>query len=288
MKNWNVEHIARLMEECGRTALSLWRDPHPELKADQSIVTLADRQIEDFLTSELHREADEVYVIGEELVGTRSPEYFRHALANTAWIVDPIDGTAPYANGLPTWGVSIGYSRSHALREGAIFLPACGEFIISDSGKTYWGNCGDDPAKWRLAECLRELDVRRKPFSPASLICLSQRLGKYGRFNSPNPYHSTGSCVYAGVMLARGCYGAYINLAKLWDSAAVFPILKPLGFRALTKAGGDMMSLSISDELYNLDFASPTAFYARRHYALAPDIETSRKLLSVCEFPEDM
>ena len=45
-------------------------------------------------------------MIGEEHGAARD----NHDQTQRLWAIDPIDGTNPYLNGLPSWGVCIGVS----------------------------------------------------------------------------------------------------------------------------------------------------------------------------------
>lgn len=71
------------------------------MKADQTPVTLADREIERVLRDILGEFRAEDGVVGEELPAT-GPD------APRQWIIDPIDGTGAFATGSPLFGVLIG------------------------------------------------------------------------------------------------------------------------------------------------------------------------------------
>ncbi|KAL0266209.1 UNVERIFIED_CONTAM: hypothetical protein PYX00_011927 [Menopon gallinae] len=92
-------------------ALVSWGQAKVSFKKDKSLVTPADKEIENYLNQHLNQEKQEVYLLGEETLSKRSEAYIHKALKHTAWIVDPIDGTSPYAFGLPHWGISIGYAK---------------------------------------------------------------------------------------------------------------------------------------------------------------------------------
>jgi myo-inositol-1(or 4)-monophosphatase len=83
----------------------------------QHPVTEADRDAERFLREQIQARYPGHGVLGEE--GTEPPRN-----AAFVWVVDPLDGTTNFINGLPLWCVSIGvlwYGRPVA---GAIFTPA--------------------------------------------------------------------------------------------------------------------------------------------------------------------
>lgn len=86
-------------------------------KADKSLVTQADIQIEQAFRDEIHRVFPEHGVIGEEF-GIVKPE------APFRWIIDPIDGTEEFVNGVPTFGSIIGLHYKAAPLIGVMDHPA--------------------------------------------------------------------------------------------------------------------------------------------------------------------
>lgn len=51
------------------------------------------------------------------------------------WVVDPIDGTAPYLNGLPGWCVSIGLMDERGPLLGVIYVPVLEEMFRGGRGQ---------------------------------------------------------------------------------------------------------------------------------------------------------
>ena len=74
--------------------------PGVEVKADRSLVTALDRAIEVRLRELIEAAHPTHGVIGEELGATR-------AEADAVWVLDPIDGTAPFIAGVPVFGTLI-------------------------------------------------------------------------------------------------------------------------------------------------------------------------------------
>ena len=91
MKEWNRTQIVELLEESGRIAKQYKSKMAPEIKADRTIVTAADKAIQEFLDNALTHGETDVFIIGEESQESCDLE---KALKNTAFIIDPIDGTA--------------------------------------------------------------------------------------------------------------------------------------------------------------------------------------------------
>jgi len=86
-------------------------------RGHQDPVTEADRDAERFLVESIRARFPDHGVLGEE--GTEPPAH-----TPFVWVLDPLDGTANFINGLPLWCVSVGvlwYGRPVA---GAIFTPS--------------------------------------------------------------------------------------------------------------------------------------------------------------------
>jgi inositol-phosphate phosphatase/L-galactose 1-phosphate phosphatase/histidinol-phosphatase len=88
-----------------------------EAKADNSFVTEADRAIEARLRGLIELAYPSHGIMGEE--------YGAHNLdAEIVWVLDPIDGTAPFIAGIPVYGTLIGVSRFGRPWIGVLDYPA--------------------------------------------------------------------------------------------------------------------------------------------------------------------
>ena len=47
------------------------------------------------------------------------------------WVVDPIDGTSPFVNGMPTWCVSIAALHGEEIAIGVIYVPCNDELYAA-------------------------------------------------------------------------------------------------------------------------------------------------------------
>ncbi len=87
----------------GARALAAYRAvPTLEFKGKKQDdpVTAADRDVETFLRSEIHRRFPDHGIVGEEHDDVEPG-------ARYVWVLDPLDGTANFASHLPLWCVSI-------------------------------------------------------------------------------------------------------------------------------------------------------------------------------------
>ena len=96
----------------GMLALARFRRVAAERKADHTLVTDADREVERHVVGELVARFPDVGVLGEE--GTVREGTVREGRGALRIVIDPIDGTAAFVAGLPLWAVCIGVQIGRA------------------------------------------------------------------------------------------------------------------------------------------------------------------------------
>lgn len=99
----------------------------PEAKADESPVTLADRECERLITGMLLSEFPADGVLGEEGAAAESKSGRR-------WILDPIDGTRDFVRGNRNWAVLIGLEEGENVLAGVCYLPMYDEMYSAARG----------------------------------------------------------------------------------------------------------------------------------------------------------
>jgi fructose-1,6-bisphosphatase/inositol monophosphatase family enzyme len=276
MRKWDKKDIVELMTVCGETAFKYYGKGPVRYKDDRSLVTQADEEIEAFLAESFDRPAEEVFMIGEESSSRRDDAYSRSALERTAWIVDPIDGTAPYSCGMPVWGTSIALMTDGVIREGAIYLPCSGELFITDGPEVFY--CRAESPRALSADKLVPMPFKKRPLDDSGVVCLSQRICKDGKIKITNPVQALCSCVYALSYLALGKYLAYMATIKLWDIAGGMAILERGDFKMITLENGPL-PMKITDSHYFLE-SGPRRWMVKGHVIFAPEDETVEFLQS--------
>lgn len=91
------------------------------------IVTRFDRLCEREIVDGLMDARPDDAIVGEEGAS-------RTGTSGVAWHIDPIDGTANYFFGLPTWSVSVGACDAHGPLAGAVYLPVLDEMFTASRG----------------------------------------------------------------------------------------------------------------------------------------------------------
>jgi myo-inositol-1(or 4)-monophosphatase len=256
MTSWNKEAVVELLRQSAGIALKYFDAPRLDYKRDQSVVTQADREIENMLAAVFDRPGEGCWLLGEETLEGRSEDYIREALAGTAWIVDPIDGTVSYAHHFPMWAVSIGFAEGGDIREGAVYLPMEGEILVSEGPAVFSGRVA--PASNARA-ALVPFAARPAPVSEKIPVAIAQRALRGGGYTGRNVLQATGSAVFSLTHLMLGHYLAYRAELKLWDLAGSLALLSKLGFACRFEDGG-FFSTRITEDNYAL---SPGAGFAR-------------------------
>ena len=124
-----VDFAVSIAKEAGELTLSLFNDLNLEItkKSDGSPVTQADRGAERLLRERISESFPEDSIIGEEeenVIGS----------SGRTWILDPIDGTQSFINGVPLFANLVAFEDEHGSAVGVINLPAIGECIWAGRG----------------------------------------------------------------------------------------------------------------------------------------------------------
>jgi myo-inositol-1(or 4)-monophosphatase len=109
-----AEIVAR---DAGLLARRYLADPgalNVAFKGPQDVVTAADGAVDRMIVAALRADFPEDAFLGEEGGG---------AAGDRCWVIDPIDGTANFARGLPHWSVSIAFIASGRTEIGVIYDP---------------------------------------------------------------------------------------------------------------------------------------------------------------------
>ncbi len=105
---------------------------------DKDLVTLADRQVEDFVIAEISRRYPEHGILAEEsgLASSASPYL---------WVIDPIDGTASYIHEQPGYCVSIALRQQDRTQYAAVCAPVFNQLYHASLGGGAY--CNDKPIR---------------------------------------------------------------------------------------------------------------------------------------------
>jgi myo-inositol-1(or 4)-monophosphatase len=97
-------------------------------KGPQDYLTEVDGETEDLISARLHEAFPNDSFIGEETAGRSGPK------GTPVWVVDPIDGTANFARGVPHFCVSIGCVAAGKVEVGVVYDPMRDELFSASRG----------------------------------------------------------------------------------------------------------------------------------------------------------
>ena len=267
---WNKDQIVDLLLEAGEIALRVRRSLRFEVKADGSIVTPADHEIEKLISDRLENRDGGTFIIGEETVEKKGEEYLKDAMGGETYVVDPIDGTSPYAHHLPTWGVSIGRMEAGVLTDGAVYLPDFGEIFVSDGKEVLFGTQPEGARRGQKEEpwVWTALTGPFLEFNAQTPAAVTQALAKRGKIHLPNPVMVLGVAVVPMTGLLVGRFLSFLGSVKLWDVAGALPLLLRRGFSATVSCEGQTREVTarVDDAVYHL---SPDA---KKRWAFRSDL----------------
>ena len=160
--------------------------------------------------------------------------------SNIKWIIDPIDGTINFANGIPICCVSIGVEKDGEMLMGAVFNPFMNELFFAEKGKGATLNEKTISVSDKdnlLTSCL----VTGFPYqyldSPNGPLEIFEKL-----IRKSIPVRRLGSAALDLCWTAAGRFdGFYEHKLQAWDSAA--------GYLMVQEAGGQVTDLK--GEKYN-------------------------------------
>jgi histidinol-phosphatase len=196
-------------------------------KADRSLVTDADTSIERTLREAIEASFPEDRILGEEEGGSHQP-------AGRVWILDPIDGTANYARGIPVWATLIALQVDGTGVLGVASAPLLGEryAAMRGGGATMNGariEVSDVSVVAESQVLFQEFDeLTGDRYREATLALASDawRTRGFGDF-------------WAHALVARGAAEIVLEPElAIWDYAALEVIIGEAGGRASTFDGG--------------------------------------------------
>ena len=97
-------------------------------KGPGDFVSSADKRTEKILIDELQKAHPEYGIITEE------SGVINKLNVKNRWIIDPIDGTMNFLNGIPQFAISIGYEEDGEIKSGVIFNPIMNEMFCAEKG----------------------------------------------------------------------------------------------------------------------------------------------------------
>ena len=204
-------------------------DIEAEYKSGHDPVTEADHALDAVLRKCLLRD-------GEGWLSEESADDLSRLNYEQVWVIDPLDGTREFVEGIPEFCVSIAFVEHGRPVAGGICNPATNEVFLGsiDSGLTYNGS----PAH-----------ASQRPSIDGAVVLASRSETKRGEWqafqNAPFAVQPMGSVAYKLARVAAGLADATFTLTPKheWDVAA--------GAALVLSGGGHVQTLEHSDLVCN-------------------------------------
>lgn len=224
--------IAALRDASREIVLPNFRKLQPSFIETKSgphdLVTIADRQAEASIITALRPVFPDACFIGEEATAADPSLLKRLDNAPLAVVIDPIDGTWNYANGLGTFGMMLAVTINGEPVFGVLYDPLGDDWIAAMRGKGAWIGRPEQPdIALTVADAARNLTgvVYREALSPSEKLRLAPYTGGY-----PSPDALRCSC-HEYRLLANGGIDFVLTAHNPmpWDHLAGQLVVEELG-----------------------------------------------------------
>ena len=228
MKNEILDFALSLAAAAEAQIMPVFRTCAVALKSDGSEVTEADRKAEEVMREIIARKLPKHAVLGEEYGGPMEPT------KDPLWVLDPIDGTASFAVGLPIFGTLIGNLENGEPQVGVIHFPAMGETVYAAKGMGCWVHVRGSSAKQvRVSGVtnLNEAYISSCSVNPSDIVPPTS--GPTYKLSALIPrgrkFRMISDCVQLA-LVAQGRIDAAVDaIMNPWDIAAIIPCVEEAG-----------------------------------------------------------
>jgi myo-inositol-1(or 4)-monophosphatase len=203
-----------IVREAGEILRIRFRTIGHRRKADHSLVTDADVEIETMLRTRLTELIPKSRFIGEESGwGIESSD------SECTWVVDPIDGTSSFVAGLPIWGTSVALLRDGNPYVASLYFPILDELYYANEEGAAFAN------DTRLGHLTLSTDAGGDDY-----VCVTSNMHKRYELAFDGKARCLGSTAYHIAKVACGsAWGAFAGYSQLWDLAGGITLLERVG-----------------------------------------------------------
>jgi myo-inositol-1(or 4)-monophosphatase len=186
-----------------------------------NLVTEADHAAEKAIMGVIQAQYPDHFILSEETGEIAQDSPFK-------WIIDPIDGTVNFANGIPICCVSIGVEHEGKMILGAVYNPFINEFFFAEKGLGATMNDKKISVS-NKTELIKSSLVTGFPYTyldaPNGPLQVFEKLIRKGV-----PVRRLGSAAIDLCWVAAGRFdGFYEHKLQAWDSAAGFLMVEEAG-----------------------------------------------------------
>ncbi len=187
-------------------------------KADDSPVTIADRETEKVIRKEIQKRFPDHGIIGEEYGRTNQE-------SPVQWVLDPIDGTKSFIHGIPFYTTLVGVMINNEPVVGIINAPALDELCAAAIGEG--ATLNGTPCKMRNVKNLSEVTFLVTEINHFRTMGYGEM---FQELLDETKIHRTWGDAYGHMMVAVGRADLMFDPElHIWDAAALLPIMKESG-----------------------------------------------------------
>ncbi|MBN32816.1 MAG: hypothetical protein CL906_02700 [Dehalococcoidia bacterium] len=230
ISNFEYKNFCILVaEEAGKFVMNYFDKDFEVFSKDtkNNLVTEVDKGCQELIKNKISNRFPDHSIIGEE-----DGDSSLSNISEFTWVIDPIDGTTNFANGLPNFSISIGLLKNSEPIAGSIWIPWPNEnrCLIFSTAK--------DEGSWIDN---RKIDINNPQFSLgegaiSSYSSFSPIFGNKSRKIKPmnirlrGDKRVIGSVAYEMAMLTKGVISfALLGPAFIWDFGAGLLLIKEAG-----------------------------------------------------------
>ena len=204
----------------GRSTLAYFRaGVQPEIKADNTPVTVADRTAEEIVRRRIEAAFPRHAIVGEEF-GASGRDKATHR-----WFIDPIDGTKSFIHGVPLYSVLLGLEVEGQVEVGVAYFPALDEMIGAARGEGCWWN-----GRRAHVSAVQHLSDAVVSFTDPLSFERKGRSEAWNRLQKAAYYRAGWSDAYGYCLVATGRAEVALDpFMAPWDSAPFPAILREAG-----------------------------------------------------------
>ncbi|MDH3582407.1 MAG: histidinol-phosphatase [Hyphomicrobiales bacterium] len=198
--------------------------------SDFDPVTAADRAAEQAIRDVIASRFPGHGIVGEEFGVVQAGARFQ-------WVIDPIDGTRAFVQGLPTWGTLIAVSDSGKPVAGVMNQPFTRERFWSDGRSAFFRR--DGQTKQRIRTRAASLGSAQMCTTDPALFAAGYEQAAFRALHSSVRHCRYGTDCYAYALVAAGHVDIVLESGlNSYDIAALIPIIEHAGGRVTNWAGG--------------------------------------------------
>jgi len=215
-----LEFVIDTIYAAGRITLGYFQTGiKPDIKRDNSPVTIADRLSEELIRSRIEKHFPGHSIVGEEFGVSETSE------SEIRWFVDPIDGTKSFIRGVPLYAVLLGLEIDGKVVAGAAYFPALDEMIAAATGLGCWWN-----GRRTYVSKVDQLHQATVCFTDIANFQRAKRQEAWARIQSATHFQAGWGDAYGYLLVATGRAEIMLDpIMSVWDCGPFPPILQEAG-----------------------------------------------------------